>query len=1031
MTINRQGSDTRRSTDNTLPAPVVIASADGGIGYNDVIQDPEKKNIIAAGPIISSLEGDTITLYWGTYPHAVARRIVEANDTGIYALTVDAQDIVEAGEGTHEVYYVLHTFIGDEDIISEKTTVEVKFSIPGGLDSHPETPYINERLAAPVVSPKFIDFMTLEVSATISPWENMTVGDILTLSWNGIIVEQPPLAAHQLHLPVKIVIANDILQAGGDGEEVHITYSIRDKVNNWSKWSPSTSVSVDIGGSDTLAEPIVPSAPDGKVILEELGKNDLSVLVLSYDGIAKNDTVTLICHGLTNLGQATNWAGSIVVDDPGSFIRFLVPNEEIRNIAGGTATLSYHVINAAGSSIRKSRRTPLSIIGHPKLFNAPFVEEAHGAFLNPNDVLDSVHAQVRPYAEMKTGDVVTLFWVGTTAVGQKTLWNKEQTVTTQTVGQSLIYLIPEEEVTRLDMGSVEIYYSVTTYPAAFAIQTIIESEILRLKVRDPVIDLELPEPIVDFVSDGVLDASKAERGTTVHINYPNMQRGDHITLIWQSKESLIDSVPVNREGEVNFTVFPNYITQNLNEEVIVLYKVQRKDGGLLSSKAVTFRIRASVFQGISIAGARGQSAPFYYANPVRLYTREGADGGEIQWQYAGQEDIAVGQSFLDTYPEFPLNVSLIKDNQVVHTSTLRAGNVTGLFSFDKWDSGCLIKDDGSLYSWGEDIIQPPSTLGNVKHLAVTGKAYAALHHDGTVTAWGDAHSGGVIPAALVSKLTDVTSVVGTQSAFAALHRDGTVTTWGDALNGGEIPSSMQENIKDIIQINSSASGFAVTTRFGGVLFWGGPEWTYGMHAVVPPYSVQQVSATNGAFAVLMSDGNVVAFGNEESGGKIPDDIADKLKNVKSLAATSNAFAAITHDNKVFTWGDSQFGGALPTPIDNAVHILGSTTAFAALLLTGEVMAWGEPAEGGRVPDGVKAVSLVAGYRAFAALQPNGNVISWGRHTGSYTAGDAVAVYAAGSNFIIFTKENKLVSWGKHNLELSSLNGLISRTIINE
>ena len=56
-------------------------------------------------------------------------------------------------------------------------------------------------------------------------------------------------------------------------------------------------------------------------------------------------------------------------------------------------------------------------------------------------------------------------------------------------------------------------------------------------------------------------------------------------------------------------------------------------------------------------------------------------------------------------------------------------------------------------------------------------AFAALHNNGSVTAWGDSSNGGSLP---IGGVTNVKVVYSTSSAFAALHNNGSVTAWGDS-----------------------------------------------------------------------------------------------------------------------------------------------------------------------------------------------------------------------------------------------------------
>ena len=65
--------------------------------------------------------------------------------------------------------------------------------------------------------------------------------------------------------------------------------------------------------------------------------------------------------------------------------------------------------------------------------------------------------------------------------------------------------------------------------------------------------------------------------------------------------------------------------------------------------------------------------------------------------------------------------------------------------------------------------------------------------------------------------------------------------------------------------------------------------------------VQQIQANNGAFAAILGDESVVAWGSRLYGGD-NSAVQEKLKDVQQIQANSSAFAAILRDGSVVTWG---------------------------------------------------------------------------------------------------------------------------------
>ena len=68
-----------------------------------------------------------------------------------------------------------------------------------------------------------------------------------------------------------------------------------------------------------------------------------------------------------------------------------------------------------------------------------------------------------------------------------------------------------------------------------------------------------------------------------------------------------------------------------------------------------------------------------------------------------------------------------------------------------------------------------------------------------------------------------------------------------------------------------------------------------------------VARTGTAFAAILGDSPVVAWGNPHFGGD-SSGVRDRLKNVRQIQATSRAFATILCDGSVVIWGSALLGG---------------------------------------------------------------------------------------------------------------------------
>lgn len=88
--------------DAALPAPVIPAAFDGGLGYDDIVRDPTAFVLVQAGPVPDLMSGDVITLYWAGEIVAI---LSVTTGSDIISLPVPVRDIRRLGEGTVAVHY--------------------------------------------------------------------------------------------------------------------------------------------------------------------------------------------------------------------------------------------------------------------------------------------------------------------------------------------------------------------------------------------------------------------------------------------------------------------------------------------------------------------------------------------------------------------------------------------------------------------------------------------------------------------------------------------------------------------------------------------------------------------------------------------------------------------------------------------------------------------------------------------------------------------------------------------------------------
>ncbi len=564
-----------------LPGPIVLSHDSQGVGSVDVA-DPSRPLEIIVGPIEMS-QRDRIDLFWGAHDDIIdsyTHSPDSANTNGLFSLYVNTRWIKS---GLTDVRYIYTRFPSEIPEHSPIQKVIVKLDLPGGRDPDPATPYENEKLQLPVISPAGIVTSPENVSVTLEPYENMTVGDVIAVYWQGIEVECPPLSSTQPGKPVVIDIDKEVVIEAGDSENIIVRYEIRDVVNNWSRFSLPAYTTVEIGHS-SLPAPIAPQAPNMELDLDKLAGGDVQALVLSNANIVIGDTIEFIVERSTAEGIALEpYTASKVVQVPGSFVEFLIANDQFQPIAQGRARLKYDVTKASGNVLR-SKSLPLTVLGEAQQLEPPCVPAAVNGLLDPT--LRNVIAQVPPYHFMADGNDVTLVLMGRTPGGETVMHDEVKNLNQDDIDKTLEFLIPDDKINALAGGSLELYYTVKTHAKAF-----FKSPVLQLLV-DIDNTTPLPAPVVDKIgADGFLDPADIVLEALLRVMpYQGMAEGDKVTAHWDSSAvggtystyTVINSGMINREAV--FRVPKRYVDASIGRTVEAWYEVQRGNRIALSDK---------------------------------------------------------------------------------------------------------------------------------------------------------------------------------------------------------------------------------------------------------------------------------------------------------------------------------------------------------------------------------------------------------------------------------------------------------------
>lgn len=640
-----------------LPAPAMQNLHDpSGIGYADTL-DPQVPLSVRVGPYLEISEGDLIDLYCDD--QLAINYTVKSEDLtpGTYNFIVLPLDQKFIRQDSITLLYEVTKPIGGQKNQSTPATIPVKLTLPGGIDTNPATPYENERLAKPEVSPEGVITSPEGVSVDIAPYMNMSVGDKITLSWHGELIRTEITDQAQVGKPVVIPVSKEIIEQAGDSDRLEVRYEIRDIVNNWSRWSLPVYLEVEAGES-SLPAPIAPQAPEMELDLDRLSQADVQVLVIAHPEIKPGDELVLTVERNTPEGEPLeSYVASQTITTSSSFYEFQVPNAQFQPIAQGRARLQYRVYQQAGNALR-SKSLTLNIVGSPMELALPRVPaaEQNEGILDPSS--RNVIAEVPAYYFMSEGNDVHLFWMGKTQSGANVMHDELKTIASGDVGSQVDFSIPDDKVGVLAGGSVEIYYTVNTFNRAF-----FKSPSLMLRVSDDR-DMPLPLPTILEADNDTLDPADTLNGATVVIGISaNLRVGDQVKVSWKGAKASDEKekvIAADSAGKALSVVFSSaLVSVNEGERISVNYTVTRANGTVQTSEVFSVQVKATLRElpapTMDTVGADGVVKPGLIAETgatVRVDFDDLSSGDKVKviWvgasRYETPEQTAVGSTGL-------------------------------------------------------------------------------------------------------------------------------------------------------------------------------------------------------------------------------------------------------------------------------------------------------------------------------------------------------------------------------------------------
>ncbi|WP_448093778.1 hypothetical protein [Pseudomonas lini] len=511
-----------------------------------------------AGPWGTMGVGDRLVIFRGN-GNQVLLETVDENEVGKeLTMFIESRHL---GEGPHDISYDV-TRLGQTEEPSEVMKVLVKLTRPGGHDDNDEDGHSKLiMLIAREILDGGIDQDNVAdgVDITIERYPNITVGDVIRLSWGGVFVFSLALTQEQVDGTTPIIVHVDeatIRKAGDSGEKgLAVVFEVYDVVDNRSEdWSAAQWVVVTIDQKRPIA-PLLKEALNNILDVDKLGDANGTGQVIAMDTqfFAVGDIIFFRVRGTPVEGAPIDqeMTGFPLTNMP-SIPEIAIPNALLRRLAKTQMVLSYRIQKADGSADFHSKGQFISVIGEIQRLKPPIAEDARQGTLDPD--LPRTRIEIPFDPSFEAGQVIKLFWLGT--LPDHTPYLPDLPLRPITQGDidaklSLYITVDAVHIKPLVGGTLELYYQLwiedsvlATLDRYTALHAVRESEHASLlNVGEP--RQELPVPTVDGVVDSVLDPDR--NGTTLTATWLNTQDKDEVIREWEGSKTGLssDSIVLN------------------------------------------------------------------------------------------------------------------------------------------------------------------------------------------------------------------------------------------------------------------------------------------------------------------------------------------------------------------------------------------------------------------------------------------------------------------------------------------------------
>lgn len=972
--------------------------------------------------------GDTVTLYWDgktaagqAVPFQGQKPVIRV--PAQIEFSIDNLVLLEIALGSAVCYYTVTGVRGTTPYFarSKRVSVSILGALPRML-----MPSVFE--AANNVLPPASPRARVIVPTQLTLLEN----DLVHLYWLGTKADGGAWLHEQQRTVSQELIGNDVIFTVDrihigllNGGFVEVYYTIVHVGSSLALESDRLILNVGEGTSQ-LAAPEIVEVEEGVLDPDEITLG-VDVIINVYFSMLDNDTLYLFWSSSSGIeyDDKLELHGEAV----GQKVLFFIPLAVIEASLDDDVEV-YFRVEHPGSPPRSS--DPLRFRVGPAIASvpAPHVEHVLNDVLKLGlvDTVRGLAVTVPVEATLLSGDLLYLDWLGEVQGGSYT---PSHYITGQEANRAYTFYVPYANVAANRDRNVAVSYRIDRRDGSQAESLVVRFAVERAPIPVPIIfeakgNTINPDDVDAVLGAGFIIGADAE-----------LQVRDEITAYWNGKTEVRVSKTIvqGEQGrELRLPIPRSVVVNDINEAISIRYTIARTGVPLEESGVNDYEVRRVPGTGrLKIMGARYNQTIYRYSGASQVISALDISTHlplQAEWKYADQNQWTTSSTWLDVSPEQALQVRFEGDLKTLNPANIYGNGadttVNGTSAF------VAKRNDGQLVAWGNPVYGGAAGLINIAnvHLAcASGGAYVALRENGQIVTWGVAAAGGTLPASVPS--SGFKHVAAAGQALAGIRDNGTrlqVVAWGAGTLGGTVPAAIAA-LPDVVSLYGGGSAFAGLRSTRELVAWGANGGT--LPANIGAYTdVIDVMGNYTAFCALRDLGNgsrsVVAWG-AGAAATVPTAIGNLTTIGRLASGNAQAFAVLLRDGSVEAWGTANYGGTIPAAtkpqLVNVIDICSTWQSFCARLGNGSVIAWGGDATtGGVVPAAIgllrDIVQVIGTSKAFAALRATGEVVAWGTaNLGGNTdavAGllvNVVALYANSHGFTALTSDNRVVTWG--------------------